>query len=464
MGEVRFGGGPNWTDWQIRDDLAGLPGTLTTKQIPYANSGSYIVASENFGPVLTAGGNEYNYVGVNGDGAHYWQGPVLAPIGDTLEIGLPVEEWGFEIDIGAGCVAAGQVGPQIYGVDGIPNGETWDLQWAAVPGGTLKDGNDQILASGSGGVYEVTEDDANSGTLVLRAGTIPNDPQYSTRARVVVWDIGGVSSNTVINFENLPGSAQFAPPTGSAQILKRNPTIWVWTTVGIRGEDGFVFAPGTYALQVLSEGVWVDVAVWNADGTVNSLGVQPCLVQKFEGPVNFREVRLSIIQEPDPPTPPEPLSGEPLPPEGSGGGPPEGPDPVLPPEFPEPVEPPLPLPPDDVDCPCSPWYSNIAEMLQGIMMEIQNSNRTMELGIESHVEAMNNLISEVTALRGEMQEIAISLEDIGDRLQEGTELIADTIEEKEAIVDVQVNDDAVLTYPEDGDEGLPGFFPRVRNS
>jgi hypothetical protein len=72
----------------------------------------------------------------------------------------------------------------------------------------------------------------------------------------------------------------------------------------------------------------------------------------------------------------EPPIDEVVPPDGGwsddgGGGagwPQPGGDPIQPGEG---VEPPTVLPPDSEVCPCSPWYSNIAEMLHSLVLSIE---------------------------------------------------------------------------------------------
>lgn len=251
---------------------------------------------------------------------------------------------------------------------------------------------------------------------------------YSTKARIVAWDVEGVSSSTVIPFNNQPCSAYFVPPSGSAQLLKYNPLIWVWQLMGIRSEDGLPFAPGTYTVQVLSEGVWVDVVSFRSEGVESRLGVAPCLVQKFEGAVQlYREVRLSIIQDCDPPEPPgSPDDEVEFPPEkgGPGGESGGGPEPTPPGEpipQPEPVEPPLPLPPSPEDCVCSPWYSNIAEMLQAIQMSLEGMR-------QDHVLIGNGIRGSLDLLRGDLLETIYQHE---VAVSDGLEAVAQAIEEIE---------------------------------
>jgi len=202
---------------------------------------------------------------------------------------------------------------------------------------------------------------------------VVEEPTWAEGGRLVLWGMTGGSESANFSIPDWENAGVYViPPTGSIGVTPAN-VGGFWKELGIRSDDGRALPPGTWAIQVFTSEVWVDVCGFVIGENQQSSGVMPCMILKS----GMREFRIRFITEGhqgQPPVPPDPAS--PAPDDGgvveqdeTGTDPeftPEGepvptPGKAEPPTWPEPPE----IPPAETeDCVCSPYYVAIAEELE----------------------------------------------------------------------------------------------------
>jgi len=227
------------------------------------------------------------------------------------------------------------------------------------------------------GFAAVTLDDPGAdltiGVEVDSSLPLVEEPTWSEDVRLLLFPSGGGVDSGDFSLPDLSGAGVYIIPSqGSVGVTPSN-VGGFWTKVGIRSTDGRALPPGTWACQVYSSNVWVDVAGWVIGDNQKASGVGTCFILKD----GMREFRLRLITEGLPASPPTELPSGPdgetsVETEEQEAGPeivdgvpvgPPKPEDGTPPTSPTIPELPT-IPEANEACVCSPYYVAIAEQLE----------------------------------------------------------------------------------------------------